>query len=49
LDEIRKIKALIKFYFHLDADKMTPEELGKNWQELRWALKFTNPYKKKGE
>ncbi len=39
-DQIRKIGALLRFYFHLDPTVLTDEEYVNHWNELDYCLKF---------
>jgi hypothetical protein len=37
---LRKISALIRFYFKEDPDKLSDEEWAKRWNDLTYALSF---------
>ena len=39
-DQLRKIGALIRFYFHLDPSAMSDEEFVERWRELEYCFKF---------
>lgn len=39
-DEIRKVNALLRFYFKIDPEVLDDEDWLKRWDELKFALKF---------
>jgi hypothetical protein len=38
--EIEKIEALVRFHFKIDPTKLTDDELGRLWGDLRFALEI---------
>lgn len=39
-DELRKMNALVRFYYKIDPSTLTDDEFAKIWGELRFALEF---------
>jgi len=36
---VRRINALLRFYFKIEPDLLSDEEWGERWGELHWVLK----------
>lgn len=39
-DEVKKVNALLRFYFKIDPSELSDEDWFNRWDELKFALKF---------